>query len=76
MSDWKVPRNVMDQSDLFLHRSAAAEEDSAADPDADHLNGRETAEHERDLVLEARRAERQAAAEGILSGLIRKPPKL
>jgi len=63
----------MDQGDTILRRRYDAPEDPAGDPDVDHLNGRETADHERKLVLEARRAERAAAADGILSGLIRTP---
>ena len=67
------PRNPMD-SQLLLHRPAVpAAEESANDPDAEHLNGRPTVDYERDLVREARRAERAAAADGILSGLIKKP---
>jgi hypothetical protein len=53
--------------------TAAPEEESRSDPDGDYLNGRATVGHERDLVLEARRAERAAAADGILGGLIKKP---
>jgi len=67
------PRNPMD-SQLLLHRHAGpVPEDAPADPDVKHLNGREIAEHEVSPVLAARRAEREEAAGGILSGLIRKP---
>jgi hypothetical protein len=68
-------RNPMDSGDLLLHRhhDRAPEEGTARDPDVGHLNGRETTDHERGLVLEARRAERAEAADGILGGLIKKP---
>ena len=61
-------------SQLLLHRPAApVPGQSVADLDADHLNGRQTVEHERLPVLAARLAEREEAAGGILSGLIKKP---
>ena len=73
MTSSNPPRNAMDQGETILRRRYDAPEDPAGDPDVEHLNGRETADHERKLVLEARRAERAAAADGILSGLIRQP---
>lgn len=69
-----APRNVMGQSDVFLNRPhVAPDEESATDPDVRELNGRPTEDHEQKVVLEARRAERAAAADGILGGLIRTP---
>ena len=74
MTKAKAPRNPMDSAELLRPRvTAAAEEESRSDPDVKHLNGREIAEHEVDPVLAARRAEREEAAGGILSGLIKKP---
>lgn len=70
------PRNPMD-SQLLLHRPAVpVPEESANDPDVEHLNGRETVDHERALLREARRAERAEAETGMLAGLIRPRPKL
>jgi hypothetical protein len=73
MTKPKLPRNAMDQGDTILRRHHGVPEDPARDPDGGHLNGRETTDHERGLVLEARRAERAEAADGILGGLIKKP---
>lgn len=67
------PRNPMGQGELLLRRHRDPESGEAVSEPDDHLNGRPAVEHERDLVREARLAERAAAAEGILAGLIRKP---
>lgn len=67
------PRNPMD-GEMILHRRIdPVPEDAPASPDIKQLNGREIAEHEVDPVREARLAERAEAADGILSGLIKKP---
>lgn len=63
----------MDGATILRRSVDPVPEDAPASPDIKQLNGRPVAEHEVDPVLAARLAERQAAADGILAGLIKKP---
>lgn len=67
-------RNPMDQLEVLLRRPVApTQEDPPVEVDVKQINGREIAEHEVVPVLRARLTEREAAADGILGGLIKKP---